>query len=32
MLANPKSRRFVEAFTDYWLDLRKINEMSHGRF
>jgi hypothetical protein len=24
MLADPKSRRFVEAFLDYWLDLRKI--------
>src|SRR5207244_2618930 len=26
MLDDPKSRRFVEAFTDYWLDLRKIDE------
>ena len=26
MLNDPKSRRFVEAFTDYWLDLRKIDE------
>jgi hypothetical protein len=24
MLASPKSRRFVEAFLDYWLDLRKM--------
>jgi hypothetical protein len=24
MLGSPKSRRFVEAFLDYWLDLRKI--------
>jgi hypothetical protein len=24
MLNDPKSRRFVEAFLDYWLDLRKI--------
>jgi hypothetical protein len=24
LLADPKSRRFVDAFTDYWLDLRKI--------
>ena len=24
MLNDPKSRRFVNAFTDYWLDLRKI--------
>jgi hypothetical protein len=28
MLADPKSRRFVEAFTDYWLDLRKIDDTS----
>ena len=26
MLADPKSRRFVEAFTDFWLDLRKIDD------
>ena len=26
MLGDPKSRRFVEAFTDYWLDLRKIDD------
>ncbi|MDB5294701.1 MAG: hypothetical protein JWO31_684 [Phycisphaerales bacterium] len=25
MLADPRSRRFVDAFLDYWLDLRKIN-------
>jgi hypothetical protein len=24
MLNDPKSRRFIEAFLDYWLDLRKI--------
>jgi len=24
MLADPKSRQFVDAFLDYWLDLRKI--------
>lgn len=24
MFADPKSRRFVDAFLDYWLDLRKI--------
>jgi mono/diheme cytochrome c family protein len=28
MLGDPKSRRFVEAFTDYWLDLRKIDDTS----
>jgi hypothetical protein len=28
LLADPKSRRFVEAFTDYWLDLRKIDDTS----
>ena len=26
LLNDPKSRRFVEAFTDYWLDLRKIDD------
>ncbi len=26
LLNDPKARRFVEAFTDYWLDLRKIND------
>ncbi|QEH32299.1 Planctomycete cytochrome C [Aquisphaera giovannonii] len=26
MLDDPKSRRLVEAFTDYWLDLRKIDD------
>ncbi|MFN7928127.1 MAG: DUF1592 domain-containing protein [Blastocatellia bacterium] len=25
MLADPKSQRFVNAFLDYWLDLRKVN-------
>ncbi len=28
MLEDPKSKRFVEAFTDYWLDLRKIDDTS----
>jgi hypothetical protein len=28
MLEDPRSRRFVEAFTDYWLDLRKIDDTS----
>ena len=28
MLSDPKSHRFVEAFTDYWLDLRKIDDTS----
>jgi hypothetical protein len=28
MLNDPKSRRFVEAFSDYWLDLRKIDDTS----
>ncbi len=28
MLADPKSQRFVQAFTDYWLDLRKIDDTS----
>jgi hypothetical protein len=28
MLEDPRSRRFVDAFTDYWLDLRKIDETS----
>ena len=28
LLDDPKSRRFVEAFTDYWLDLRKIDDTS----
>ncbi len=28
MLEDPKSRRFVEAFADYWLDLRKIDDTS----
>jgi Protein of unknown function (DUF1592)/Protein of unknown function (DUF1588)/Protein of unknown function (DUF1585)/Protein of unknown function (DUF1587)/Protein of unknown function (DUF1595)/Planctomycete cytochrome C len=26
MLQDPKARGFVEAFTDYWLDLRKIDD------
>ncbi len=26
LLDDPKSRRFVEAFTDYWLDLREIDD------
>ena len=28
MLDDPKSQRFVQAFLDYWLDLRKINNTS----
>ncbi len=28
MLDDAKARRFVEAFTDYWLDLRKIDDTS----
>jgi mono/diheme cytochrome c family protein len=28
MLDDPKSRRFVDAFTDYWLDLREIDDNS----
>ncbi len=28
MLADPRSDRFVEAFLDYWLDLRKIDDSS----
>lgn len=28
LLNDPKSQRFVEAFTDYWLDLRKIDDTS----
>ncbi len=28
LLNDPKSRRFVEAFADYWLDLRKIDDTS----
>jgi hypothetical protein len=28
LLNDPKSARFVEAFTDYWLDLRKIDDTS----
>ncbi len=28
MLDDPKFKRFVEAFTDYWLDLRKIDDTS----
>jgi hypothetical protein len=27
-LNDPKSERFIEAFTDYWLDLRKIDDTS----
>ena len=28
LLNDPKSQRFIEAFTDYWLDLRKIDDSS----
>ncbi len=28
LLESPRSRRFVDAFLDYWLDLRKINDTS----
>ncbi|MDX2151898.1 MAG: DUF1592 domain-containing protein [Bryobacteraceae bacterium] len=28
LLKDPKSRRFIDAFTDYWLDLRKIDDSS----
>lgn len=28
LLSDSKSRRFVEAFTDYWLDLRRIDSTS----
>ena len=28
LLDDPKSQRFVQAFLDYWLDLRKINNTS----
>lgn len=28
LLDDPKSRRFIDAFTDYWLDLRKIDDSS----
>jgi hypothetical protein len=28
LLDDPKSRRVVEAFTDYWLDIRKIDDTS----
>jgi len=28
LLGDPRANRFVEAFTDYWLDLRKIDDNS----
>lgn len=28
LLNDPRSRRFVDAFTDYWLDVRKIDDSS----
>lgn len=31
LLDDPKSRRFVEAFTDYWLDLRKIDDTTPSK-
>ena len=32
MLEDPKSQRFVNAFLDYWLDLRKLNNTSPDEF
>jgi hypothetical protein len=28
LLSDPRSQRFVDAFTDYWLDLRKMDDTS----
>ncbi len=28
LLSDTRSRRFIEAFTDYWLDLRKVDDTS----
>jgi hypothetical protein len=28
LLNDPKARRFINAFTDYWLDLRKVDDTS----
>lgn len=28
LLDDPRSRRFIDAFTDYWLDLRKVDDTS----
>jgi hypothetical protein len=28
LLEDPRARRFVDAFTDYWLDLRKVDDTS----
>jgi hypothetical protein len=28
LLADPRAERFIEAFTDYWLDLRKLDDTS----
>ena len=28
LLNDPRARRFVDAFTDYWLDLRKVDDTS----
>jgi hypothetical protein len=28
LLSDPRARRFVDSFTDYWLDLRKIDDNS----
>ncbi len=30
LLSSPQSRTFVDAFLDYWLDLRKLNETTPG--
>jgi len=31
LLDDPKSRRFIEAFTDYWLDLRKTDDTTPSK-
>ncbi len=32
MLRDPRSERFINAFLDYWLDLRKVNNTSPDEF